>query len=135
MNKIVLYPKQLRSRFLLSDVLSAASHNVELTQQYIIDQMMTEFTATLRCVGTQQVRKEDYNIPVSWWNHLKQEVFPKRLLKCFPVKYKTLKVIREYWNICPHLLLPNVGQDVHIAWLDRPPILMKDIDDNWKGNE
>lgn len=63
-----------------------------------------------------------YSVPLTWWDHVKQEFAPTWFLKKYPVKLFTFqtgthhKVTTTTTHICPHVSIPNDNRR-HIEFL------------------
>ena len=56
-------------------------------------------------------------VPLTWWDHLKESL-PKVVSRCMrPAKYREIKHTSTYetWHLCPHIDIPK--QETHIRFL------------------
>ncbi len=73
----------------------------------------------------------DFEIPETWWDHFKQDCFPKWLLKYFPFKTKKLNMeVHSTWNkyvtrVCPHTA--SKEERVHLNWIVSGVVQTEDI--------
>jgi len=111
-----LYRKHLCSKFLVSDHMIAAAPNLELVYRDAIEFMAKELTTILTCNGTKCVNSEYCEVPADWWQYFKQRWFP-----WIKIKTKQIEITKEYWNMCPHMVLDN-RQERHLVWLNRSSV-------------
>lgn len=66
----------------------------------------------------QEVEHTEITYPIDWFEAFKERWLPVWLLKKYPVKYQTHKIVTKITKICPHLDVPNDVQS-HLVWLMR----------------
>lgn len=92
-----------------------------LTFDQMVDfetQMLKVFLTTLiPGTKTKQTIIKLIDIPVTWWDHFKQSIFPKWLLLYFPVKLRHEPVVLREYHICPHIEVEG-DSITHIDFLE-----------------
>lgn len=51
-------------------------------------------------------------VPTSWWQHFKEELFPERLKRIFPVRFKQMRQTVYAARLFPEFVPPRVGEPV-----------------------
>lgn len=85
-----------------------ASCEVSIEDHPMIGSIAVQLT---RKVAGQKLDTISYAIPKSWWQHFKQDHFPKWLRKKFPVQYH-----KRSWDVTAyyeHVALPDKVTSVH----------------------
>jgi hypothetical protein len=96
---------------------------------YLTDHIEVAFLTYLYA-GREHVQSRTHvYVPKTWWEHLKQRWFPKRLLKRWPVKEEPISVVTLHQHVCPHLQIPMCGERSHIDFLESPGIRCRPPDE------
>lgn len=114
-------------RYEISTVLPIESFDVQLTtdarsERYIVNVLMKFFGQDKKHINTEtNTIVTDLYVPVTWWDHFKQDYFPIWLQIYFPINYNRFDhSVHNTTNIyetkiCPHL--QSDRDEMHIQWL------------------
>jgi hypothetical protein len=96
-------------------------NRLEFTEQ-ILDQVIWEFrTWMLKKAHEKQIAHNTILVPLTWWDHLKQDYLPNWFIQRYPVKYKTIEYTTHSTQnfICPHDDQAWTDDPtVHICWME-----------------
>lgn len=72
------------------------------TFEYMVDYASNSFRIAMRNYMLQGVRGAEifHNVPATWWDHFKQQHFPRWALSRWPAKYT--KLLHTSYPLCPH---------------------------------
>jgi len=91
---ILLHPEQFRIQTVISDHINVFGKlpKIDIYKDSIIGMMISLTNHAYTIHG----KSKNIKIPKNWWQHLKQDLFPKFLLKRFPVQYLDLTTDIKY---------------------------------------
>jgi len=103
-----------------------ATMDFDKVMELHLDEMLLQLRAIVlgkENLNTTQVQIEIEYVPLTWWDHFKEDHFPEWMKKLYPVK--TREIIIETRNnhienrICPHIDAPfHMESDLHIRWIE-----------------
>ena len=83
------------------------TEGLSIVRHPVYDGILTKLEYKVYGVEREEVYELEYNSPLTWWDHLKADKFPKWWLKRFPVKTKQeVRVLR----IDHRMLFPDVAK-------------------------
>lgn len=123
--------KFLEKPVLLTMLDHASRDMIFKLKAYVLSNRTEEKPSLFRVHGNVEFT---YSEPSSWWQHLKQDLFPKWALKRFPVRMvdkkeqrrvtlKAMQTLVTNYYCCPHANIPWNGRDakIHIDFLEGKP--------------
>ena len=94
------------------------SMQIEQIRDVISDRMLMRLRCYIRGREVRQQIAASRDVPVTWWDHFKLEIFPAWLLKRFPAKTRRIETIINHYHVCPHLNIASESDHLHFCLAD-----------------